>query len=124
MPAVSGAGVRDQADLQEESDGMSGKQEAPAAVVSRPSVFDKCYNFTDAAEAREHGIYPYYRPLQELLGSKVVMGGETLIMAGSNNYLGLAQDPRVREAAHQAITRYGTSCSGSRLINGTLVIHE
>ncbi|MBA7563832.1 4-hydroxy-2,2'-bipyrrole-5-methanol synthase PigH [subsurface metagenome] len=87
-------------------------------------IFEKCYDFKRAAEARKHGIYPFFRPLQESRGSKVVIEGRTLIMAGSNNYLGLAQDPRVEEAAVKAIEKYGTSCSGSRFINGSLVLHE
>jgi len=91
---------------------------------AQPSVFDKCYNFTDARDAREAGIYPFFRPIEENRGRHVVMGGRTLIMAGSNNYLGLAHDPRVIEAARKAIAEHGTSCSGSRFINGTLVLHE
>jgi len=87
-------------------------------------IFQKCYNFKRAAEARKHGIYPFFRPLQESRGSKVIIEGRTLIMAGSNNYLGLAQDPRVEEAAVKAIEKYGTSCSGSRFINGSLILHE
>lgn len=87
-------------------------------------IFQKCYDFKRAAEARKHGIYPFFRPLQESRGSRVIIEGRTLIMAGSNNYLGLAQDPRVEEAAVKAIEKYGTSCSGSRFINGSLVLHE
>ncbi|MBA7557350.1 putative 8-amino-7-oxononanoate synthase 2 [subsurface metagenome] len=87
-------------------------------------IFEKCYNFKRAAEARKNGIYPFFRPLQESRGSRVIIEGRTLIMAGSNNYLGLAQDPWVEEAAVKAIEKYGTSCSGSRFINGSLVLHE
>ncbi len=93
-------------------------------TAARPPVFAKCFNFTEANEAREAGIYPYFRPIQENHGHHVVMGGRTLIMAGSNNYLGLAHDPRVLEAAQKAIARHGSSCSGSRFINGTLTLHE
>ncbi len=87
-------------------------------------IFHKCYNFNDANQARQEGWYPYFRPIQASSGSKVIIHGRELIMAGSNNYLGLALDPRVREAAIRAIKDYGTSCSGSRFMNGTLDLHE
>jgi 8-amino-7-oxononanoate synthase len=107
---------------------MSHKQASAHAAVQDagafPSVFAKCYQFTKAAEAREQGIYPYFRPLEENFGSQVVIEGKRLIMAGSNNYLGLAQDPRVIEAAEKAMHRFGTSNSGSYFLNGTLVLHR
>ena len=87
-------------------------------------IFEKCYGFKDAQAAREGGYYPYFIPIEENYGSKVKMKGREVIMCGSNNYLGLAQDPRVQEAAKQAIEKYGTSCSGSRFMNGTLTLHE
>ncbi len=87
-------------------------------------IFDKCYGWKDAAQARESGLYPYFIPIEENRGSRVVMRGREVIMIGSNNYLGLAQDPRVQESAKRAIDQYGTSCSGSRLINGTFALHE
>ena len=87
-------------------------------------IFDKCYGFKEAQVAREGGYYPYFIPIEENWGSKVQMRGREVIMCGSNNYLGLAQDPRVQEAAKKAIEKYGTTCSGSRLINGTFALHE
>jgi len=87
-------------------------------------IFAKCYGYKQAAQARESGLYPYFIPIEENRGSRVVMRGREVIMIGSNNYLGLAQDPRVQEAAKQAIDQYGTSCSGSRLIIGTFAMHE
>jgi 8-amino-7-oxononanoate synthase len=87
-------------------------------------IFSKCYSFKEAAHFRENGLYPYFIPIEENRGTKVVMRGRELIMIGSNNYLGLSWDPRVQEASKQAIDKYGTSCSGSRFINGTLVLHE
>jgi 8-amino-7-oxononanoate synthase len=87
-------------------------------------IFSKCYSFKDAAQVRESGLYPYFIPISENRGTKVVMNGRELIMIGSNNYLGLSWDPRVQEASKQAIDKYGTSCSGSRFINGTLTLHE
>ena len=87
-------------------------------------IFEKCYSFDAAKEAKEKGLYPYFLPIQESRGTRVVMEGKELIMAGSNNYLGLSWDPRVKEAAIEATKKWGTSCSGSRFLNGTLAIHE
>lgn len=87
-------------------------------------VFEKCFKYVDAAQARTAGWYPYFRPITKAEGSHVIIEGRELLMFGSNNYLGLALDPRVREAAIKAITDYGTSCSGSRFMNGTLDIHN
>lgn len=87
-------------------------------------IFDKCINFTRAKEAIESGFYPYFKPIKENHGPRVVMDGQEIIMIGSNNYLGLTMDPRVQEAAIKAIEKYGTSCSGSRFLNGTLELHE
>jgi len=87
-------------------------------------LFEKCRNYTDAREAIARGIYPYFIPLNETEGTEVVYQGQRLIMCGSNNYLGLTTHPKVREAAVEATKRYGTSCTGSRFLNGTLVMHE
>ncbi|MEM5947486.1 pyridoxal phosphate-dependent aminotransferase family protein [Spirochaetia bacterium 38H-sp] len=92
--------------------------------MSRKDIFAKCYEFTAAEEARKEGWYPYFRPINENHGNTVIIEGKPFIMAGSNNYLGLSQDPRVIEAAREAVARYGTSCSGSRFMNGTLALHE
>lgn len=78
----------------------------------------------DAREVIERGVYPYFIPLDENEGSEVVFKGKRLIMCGSNNYLGLTTHPKVREAAIDAIKRFGTSCTGSRFLNGTLALHE
>ncbi len=93
-------------------------------TTTRASLFQKCFAWTDAAEARETGLYPFFRPIEEARGSKVIIEGRELIMAGSNNYLGLAGDPRVKARAQAALAHYGTSCSGSRFMNGTLALHE
>jgi 8-amino-7-oxononanoate synthase len=87
-------------------------------------IFAKCYSWEEAKAAQERGIYPYFKPIQESRGTRVVMEGKELIMAGSNNYLGLSWDPRVKEAAIEATRTWGTSCSGSRFLNGTLALHE
>ena len=78
----------------------------------------------DAREAIESGAYPYFKPLEDTEGTEVVMDGRRILMIGSNNYLGLTTHPKVREAAITAIKRYGTSCTGSRFLNGTLALHH
>ena len=84
-----------------------------------------CTKDTRAAEARAAGIYPYYRPISSGQDPLVTMAdGSKVLMFGSNSYLGLSDDPRLKEAAVKAIEKYGTSCSGSRFLNGTLDIHE
>ncbi|MBN1837652.1 MAG: aminotransferase class I/II-fold pyridoxal phosphate-dependent enzyme [Spirochaetales bacterium] len=87
-------------------------------------IFAKCNEFEAAKQARASGLYPYFIPVEENRGSRVVMRGREVIMIGSNNYLGLSMDPRVQEASKRAVDKFGTSCSGSRLINGTFAIHE
>ncbi len=87
-------------------------------------IFEKSKHFTVARDAIREGWYPYFIPLNENEGTEVVYQGKRLIMCGSNNYLGLSTHPKVREAACKAIERYGTSCTGSRFLNGTLEMHE
>jgi 8-amino-7-oxononanoate synthase len=70
------------------------------------------------------GLYPYFIPMTDNEGTEVVFRGKRLIMCGSNNYLGLTTHPAVRQAALDAIQRFGTSCTGSRFLNGTLELHE
>ncbi len=89
-------------------------------------LFEKCRQFTHAMQARQaqaNGVYPYFVPFEDSDGTEVVFQGRSLLMMGSNNYLGLTTDRRVQEAAAQAVRRYGTSCTGSRFLNGTLAIH-
>ena len=87
-------------------------------------LFNKCYSFTRAKEAIEAGIYPYFRAIESGADTQVVIKGKRVIMIGSNNYLGLTQDPRVKKAAQDAIEKFGTGCTGSRFLNGTLSLHE
>jgi 8-amino-7-oxononanoate synthase len=87
-------------------------------------IFAKCPEFIDAKEAMAAGFYPYFIPMEGNEGTEAVFQGRRLIMCGSNNYLGLTMDPRVRSAAEAAIRKYGTSCTGSRFLNGTLEMHE
>lgn len=87
-------------------------------------IFKKCSEFTAAKIAIEQGYYPYFIPLTESEGTEVEVRGQRLIMCGSNNYLGLTNHPDVREAGRAAIERFGTSCTGSRFLNGNLELHE
>jgi len=87
-------------------------------------IFQKCHDYTIAKEAIAAGVYPYFIPLTENEGAEAVCRGHRLIMCGSNNYLGLTTHPKVRQAALDAIEHYGTSCTGSRFLNGTLEMHE
>ena len=87
-------------------------------------IFEKCYNYTDAKDAIASGLYPYFHALETPQDTEVVMDGKRIIMIGSNNYMGLTNDPRTRAAAIKALEQYGTGCSGSRFLNGTLKLHE
>ena len=89
----------------------------------RKDLFKKCYDFTLADEVKALGIYPFFHPIEETEGPVVSFAGRQLIMAGSNNYLGLTADERVKEASIKAIKKYGTSCSGSRYMTGTVDLH-
>ena len=84
-----------------------------------------CGQYTLPQEVQAQGLYPYYRPISSGQDPLVKMAdGSSVLMFGSNSYLGLSDDPRLKEAAIAAIKKYGTSCSGSRFLNGTLDIHE
>ena len=86
-------------------------------------LFKKCFEFTRADEVKALGVYPYFRPIEENEGPVVQIEGRKVIMAGSNNYLGLTSHPKVVEAAVKAVEKYGTGCSGSRYLTGTLDLH-
>lgn len=87
-------------------------------------IFEKCGQFTAAREAMDAGLYPYFVPLDDTEGTEVTVDGRKIIMIGSNNYLGLTTHPKVRAAAIEGIEQYGTSCTGSRFLNGTLKLHQ
>ena len=87
-------------------------------------IFEKCYDFSDAEEVKGMGIYPYFRAISSGQDTEVLVDGKKMIMIGSNNYLGLTSHPRVKEAALEAVKKYGSGCTGSRFLNGTLDIHE
>src|SRR5271168_3797505 len=87
-------------------------------------LFEKCRTFEDAKRIQSAGIYPFFRPIESTSGSTVVTHGKRRVMIGSNNYLGLTHNPRVQAASKRAIDQYGTGCTGSRLLNGNLALHE
>ncbi len=91
--------------------------------TKRKNLFSKCYDFTRADDIKSRGVYPYFKVIEESEGPMVYMGGKKVIMAGSNNYLGLSTHPKVKEAAIGALKKYGTSCSGSRYLTGTIDLH-
>jgi 8-amino-7-oxononanoate synthase len=107
-------------------------RELAASMASRTSlsaiggrdVFEKAYQFRAADNARKMGLYPFFRPLDLNDGPEAVLEGRRVVMFGSNNYLGLTTHPRVREAARDAINRFGTSMTGSRLVNGSMKLHN
>jgi len=86
-------------------------------------LFEKCRNFTEARDYMQLGLYPYFRVISSAPGTEVTIQGKRLIMIGSNNYLGLTDHPKVKEAAAQAVLKYGSGCTGSRFLNGTLDLH-
>ena len=86
-------------------------------------IFEKCFNYTLANEYREMGIYPYFHALESRQDTEVIMEGKRRIMLGSNNYLGLTINDEIIGAGLKALEQYGTGCSGSRFLNGTLRLH-
>src|SRR5882672_7980405 len=111
---------------------MSGVPQSPqntrgtvdTQTLQHVALFDKCKNFTRAKEIQAAGLYPYFKPISESEDTVVVIDGAKKVMMGSNNYLGLTHHPRVLEAAKNALERYGSGCTGSRFLNGTLDLHE
>ena len=87
-------------------------------------LFEKCENYTAARDAIAAGVYPYFHELSTYQDCVVTIEGRRTIMLGSNNYMGLTCDPRVIKAATEATMKYGAGCSGSRFLNGTLVLHN
>jgi 8-amino-7-oxononanoate synthase len=109
---------------------MHGTGTAERALIERtkPKVAkdltQKYREYRDSADARAQGFYPYFRRIDDTVGNHVICDGQTKIMIGSNNYLGLAQDERVIEAACDAARKFGSGCTGSRLLNGNIRLHE
>lgn len=92
-------------------------------MTETTDIFEKCYKFTTARTLQKMGLYPFFRVIESAQDPEVIINGRKMIMVGSNNYLGLTNHPKVKEAAIEAIKKYGTGCAGSRFLNGTLDIH-
>ena len=93
-------------------------------TLQQAALLEKCRQFTKAREVQAAGLYPYFKPISESEDTVVVIEGQKRIMLGSNNYLGLTHHPKVLEAASRALSSYGSGCTGSRFLNGTLDLHE
>jgi 8-amino-7-oxononanoate synthase len=93
-------------------------------TLQHVALFDKCKGFTKAREIQAAGLYPYFKPISKAEDTVVVIEGKPRVMMGSNNYLGLTHHPRVLEAAKRALEHFGSGCTGSRFLNGTLDLHE
>lgn len=100
------------------------RERSSLVTMGGRDVFEKAYLFKAAENARKTGMYPYFRPLDLNDGPEAVIDGRRVTMFGSNNYLGLTTHPKVREAAVRAIERFGTSMTGSRLVNGSMKLHN
>ena len=92
-------------------------------ILQSIALFEKCRQFTKAKEVQAAGMYPYFKPISDSEDTAVVIEGQKRIMLGSNNYLGLTHHPKVLDAAARALHRYGSGCTGSRFLNGTLDLH-
>lgn len=95
----------------------------PAPAANTYPLLAKVRNFKNAAQIRSLGLYPYFRVISSAQDTEVIIDGKKVLMLGSNSYLGLTNDPRIKEAVKAAVTRYGSGCAGSRFLNGTLDIH-
>jgi len=102
---------------------MSKIARAPKEEVHSTPLFEKCYRYEVAERVRQAGVYSFFRVIESAQDPEVISDGRRMIMLGSNNYLGLTNDPRVKEAAVDAIRKYGSGCAGSRFLNGTLDLH-
>src|SRR5690349_22336267 len=95
---------------------------APAANGNLP-LFQKVRDYHGPDQMRTMGLYPYFRMISSAQDTEVVMNGQKVLMLGSNSYLGLTNDPRIKEAVEIAVRKYGSGCAGSRFLNGTLDLH-
>lgn len=105
-------------------DEMTAKQANTQEARTPVDAFQRAYQFTRADEAVAAGMHPFFKPISAQDGGTVTVQGREMVITGSNDYLGLTQDPRLKEAARAALDSFGTSCTGSRFLTGTLSLHE
>ena len=130
-PLENGNGNGHPASLHVAGEFGSIRPDAPLATDAVPpstepraiAFFEKCRTYDHPDRVKAAGIYPYFRVIESAQDPEVVIGGRKLVMLGSNNYLGLTNHPKVKEAAIDAVRKYGTGCGGSRFLNGTLKSH-
>ena len=123
VPRARSAAAAGRPVLRLEPPPIPNRNEARGAIRGRATLLDKCSEHTLARQVRASGLYPYFRPISDSEDTVVVIEGRRRIMLGSNNYLGLTHHPKVIEAAAVALRRYGSGCTGSRFLNGTLDLH-
>ncbi len=99
-------------------------EKTPSQGSGKMDLFEKARLFDEADKVKAAGVYPYFRPIASSEGSRVVTHGKRRVMIGSNNYLGLTHNQRVKDAAKRAVDELGTGCTGSRFLNGNLELHE
>ena len=100
------------------------KTEADIQTLQQAQLLEKCAGYTDAKDVQKMGYYPYFMPISHSEDTVVVIEGKERVMMGSNNYLSLTHHPKVLEAARRALEMFGSGCTGSRFLNGTLALHE
>jgi 8-amino-7-oxononanoate synthase len=103
--------------------GSNGNGKASPAANGNLPLFQKVRDYTSPDQVRAMGLYPYFRMISSAQDTEVVMNGQKVLMLGSNSYLGLTNDPRIKEAVEIAVRKYGSGCAGSRFLNGTLDLH-
>lgn len=106
-----------------EGETMSARARGGSAASANRSIFEKCRTYTAPDDLRAAGLFTFFRMIESGQDPVVMMGGREMVMLGSNNYLGLTHHPKVLEAASRALSRYGSGCTGSRFLNGTLDLH-
>jgi 8-amino-7-oxononanoate synthase len=103
--------------------GSNGNGKASPAANGNLPLFQKVRDYTSPDQVRAMGLYPYFRMISSAQDTEVVMNGQKVLMLGSNSYLGLTNDPRIKDAVEIAVRKYGSGCAGSRFLNGTLDLH-
>jgi 8-amino-7-oxononanoate synthase len=98
--------------------------QAAGGAQQNTDMLAKAYASHRPEEVKALGLYPYFLPVEQSDATEVMIEGKRRVMVGSNNYLGLTNDPRVLEAASQALRKYGSACTGSRFLNGNTDLHD